>query len=105
MANVRELKESDFDSAVGSGVTLVDFWATWCGPCRAQGPILDKVAEQVAGKANVAKVNVDDERGVAARFGIRGIPALLIFKDGKVEKQFTGLTRADQLVEAIEALL
>ena len=66
---------------------LVDFWAPWCGPCKALAPTLDLVAEAVAGSAKIAKVNVDDNQELAAQFNIRGIPALLIFKDGKLAEQ------------------
>ncbi len=105
MADVKELKTDEFDTAVGTGVTLVDFWAPWCGPCRMQGPILEQLVEQLDDKAQVAKVNVDEERSIAAKFGIRSIPSLMIFKDGKVVQQFTGVTRAEPLKEAIEAAL
>jgi thioredoxin 1 len=103
--SVLELTGASFDATVGTGVTLVDFWAPWCGPCRMQGPILEQVGRALAGRARVAKVNVDDNRDLAAKFGIRSIPALLLFKDGKVAKQFVGLTRADPLQAAIEEAL
>ncbi len=63
---------------------LVDFWAVWCGPCRMIAPILDEAAEQAAGKLQIAKINVDENRGVPAKYGIRGIPTLMLFKDGAV---------------------
>ena len=105
MADVLELDGTNFQAAIAKGVTLVDFWAPWCGPCRMQGPIVDKVAEALADKAKVAKVNVDDQQDLAIQFGIQSIPALLIFKDGEVAKDFVGVTRANELQSAIEALL
>ena len=104
-AGVRDLTAADFDTVIAGGVTLVDFWAPWCGPCRMQGPILEQIVGAVAGRAAIAKVNVDEAQEVAAKFNIRSIPALMVFKDGKVVKQFTGLQRGDVLLQAIEAAL
>ncbi len=103
--SVLELKSADFEAAIAAGVTLVDFWAPWCGPCRMQTPILEEVAATAGATAKVAKVNVDEARDIAAQHGIRSIPSLLIFKDGKLAQQFTGLTRAETLLAAIETVL
>ncbi len=100
---LKDLSAADFDAAVASGVTVVDFWAPWCGPCKMQTPILEKVAETVAGKAAIAKVNVDDNRDLAVKYGIRSIPALLIFKDGKLAQTLVGLQQAAAVVQAIES--
>jgi thioredoxin 1 len=99
------LDESNFDSQVQSGVILVDFWATWCGPCRMQGPVVEQVAKQVQGMAKVAKLDVNTAPKVAQRFKIRSIPTLIVFKDGKPEKEFVGVTKAETLVSAITAAL
>ena len=104
MANgVIELTDEAFADQVASGVTLVDFWAPWCGPCKMQGPIIEKVAAAVGDKAVIAKVNVDDASGVAGQFGIRSIPTLMLFKDGDVVQQLVGLQREDTLTAAIDA--
>ena len=101
--NVKEITDAQFDAAVKSGVTLVDFWAPWCGPCRMQGPILGEVAAAVGAKASIAKINIDENPAAASKFGVRSIPTLLLFKDGKLVQQFVGLQRKEQLVSVIEA--
>lgn len=102
--NLLELTTENFDATVATGVTLVDFWATWCGPCQMQTPILEQqVVPNVSGRAKVAKVNVDEARDLAVRYGVKSIPALFIFKDGQVVQQFVGLQRGDALVKAIDA--
>jgi len=100
-ARVRTLDESNFDAEVRNGVVLVDFWATWCGPCKMQAPIVEQVAGRVGGRAKVAKLDVDAAPKIAQRFGVRQIPTLIVFKNGKPQNQFTGVTKADTLVRAI----
>lgn len=99
--NVKEIQENGFDDAIREGVVLVDFWAPWCGPCRMQSPILEQVASEVGNKASIIKVNVDESPSVAAKFGVKGIPTLLLFKSGKNVGQYVGLQRKDTLVAAI----
>jgi thioredoxin 1 len=99
---VKTLGEADFGQALTSGVALVDFWAPWCGPCRTQGPIIERVAKAVGEKALVAKVNVDDNQNLARRYGVRSIPTLLLFKAGKLVKTMVGVQQERALVEAIE---
>ncbi len=103
--NVLHLDEVNFDSQVSQGVTLVDFWAPWCGPCRMQAPILDQIAAKVEPRAKVAKLNVDEAPSVAGAYGIRSIPTLMLFKDGKVVNQFVGVRDERELLGAINAAL
>ena len=102
---VMALNETNFDSQIGQGVVLVDFWAAWCGPCKIQGPIVEQVARQIGGAAKVAKLDVDAAPNVAQRFGISSIPTLIVFKDGKPVQQFVGITQAEKLVSAVQAAL
>jgi len=104
-AEVMALNEANFDSQIGQGVVLVDFWATWCGPCKIQGPIVEQVAEQIRGAAKIAKLDVDAAAKIAQRFNISSIPTLIVFKDGKPVQQFVGITQAETLVSAIQAAL
>jgi thioredoxin 1 len=84
---------------------LVDFWAVWCGPCKAIAPIIDGIATTYAGKLRVAKMNVDENGATPSRFGIRGIPALLLFKGGKVADQVVGFVPQDVIEEKIKRVL
>lgn len=104
-STVLELDDTTFSMQTARGVVLVDFWAPWCPPCRKQGPIVDAVAKQLGGTARVAKVNVDNAKATAQAFGIRSIPTLVVLKDGKTVKSFTGLTQADALVAAVKEAL
>jgi len=98
---VTELSSSQFDAAIANGVTLVDFWAPWCGPCGMQGSILQEVGESVDGQAKIAKVNVDEAGGIAERFGVQAIPTLLLFNDGNEVRRFVGVQPKEILIDAI----
>ncbi|MBE6757581.1 MAG: thioredoxin [Ruminococcaceae bacterium] len=87
------------------GALLVDFYADWCMPCKMMAPVLDKVADAFDGRLTVAKINVDDEQELAVKYGIQSIPALLLFKNGDVVKEFIGVRPFDELSAAIEAAL
>jgi len=97
-----ELDDTSFGNQVQHGVTIVDFWAPWCGPCMMQEPILEKVAAKAQGKATVAKVNVDVARNVATAHGIQAIPTLMVFRDGKVVREFVGVQSEADLLAAVE---
>jgi thioredoxin 1 len=104
---ILEVNDASFDQEVlrSEQPVLVDFWATWCGPCKAIAPILEGVAATYAGKLKVAKVNVDENLATPGRFDIRGIPALLFFKGGKVTDQVVGYVPQDVIDEKIKKLL
>jgi thioredoxin 1 len=103
---VQQLNDADFDNAISSDQpTLVDFWAPWCGPCKAIGPVVEELAEEYEGKVSIAKMNVDDNPVVPGKFGIRAIPTLIIFKNGEVVDQVTGAVGKAQLVDLINKAL
>ena len=102
-----EITDANFDTEVvqSKEPVLVDFWATWCGPCRAIAPIVEELAKDYDGKLKVAKLNVDDHPATASRYGIRGIPNLIILKGGTVKEQIVGAVPKAKLVSAIEKAL
>ncbi|MGB7549398.1 MAG: thioredoxin [Terracidiphilus sp.] len=104
---VLEVSDATFDQEVlrSEQPVLVDFWAVWCGPCKAIGPIVDSLAVTYAGKLKVAKVNVDENGATPSRYGIRGIPTLLLFKDGKVADQIVGYVPQNVIEEKVQRLL
>lgn len=99
--------ESSFESEVlqSNLPVLVDFWAEWCGPCRMVGPILEQLAGEYSGKIKIGKVNVDEERQIASRYGIRSIPTFIIFKGGENVKQLVGALPADKIRQEIDAVI
>ncbi|MFP1824118.1 thioredoxin TrxA [Lonsdalea quercina] len=101
------LTDGTFDKDVlqAEGVTLVDFWAEWCGPCKMIAPILNEISEEYADRLTVAKLNIDENPATAPKFGIRGIPTLLLFKNGEVAATKVGALSKGQLKEFIEANL
>jgi thioredoxin 1 len=104
---IKHVSDASFDTDVlkSSEPVLVDFWAEWCGPCKAIAPILDEVSGAYAGKLRVAKVNVDENRGIPAQFGIRGIPTLILFKNGEAAATKVGALSKAQLTAFIDGNL
>jgi len=105
MAGYVEITNENFDATVASGVTMVDFWAPWCGPCRMIAPVIEELAADFEGKATIAKVNTDEQQELAVKFGIRSIPSILFFKDGEVVDQMVGAASKEAFAEKINALL
>ena len=99
---VAHITDADFQTTVAEGVTLVDFWAPWCGPCRMIAPILDELAGELKDKARIVKINVDENPLVAGQFGVMSIPTLLLFKNGQKVDQKVGGQAKPQLKSFIE---
>jgi thioredoxin 1 len=99
---IKILTDATFDEETKQGVVLVDFWAEWCGPCRRLAPTVEALATEFEGRATMAKVNVDENPNVPSRFMIRGIPTLLLFKDGQLVESIVGLTPKDSLAQLLE---
>lgn len=99
------LSDKNFKSTIANGVSLVDFWAPWCTPCKIQGPIVSEVANEVGDEVNICKLDVDKNKRTAAEYKIRSIPTIWIFKDGKAVKQFTGVKTKNVLLKAIKVEL
>jgi thioredoxin 1 len=91
------LTKDNFASSVENGVTLVDFWAPWCGPCKMQLPIVEELSGELAGQATIGKINVDEEPELASQFGVMSIPTLILFKDGQPVDKLVGLQSKDTL--------
>jgi thioredoxin 1 len=99
------LTNENFNSVTSEGVSLVDFWAPWCGPCRALAPTIDKLASDFSGSANICKVNTDEQQELSSQFSIRSIPTILIIKDGKIVDTLNGAQSIETLSSSINDAL
>jgi len=102
--NTLTLTDQNFEQEVlkSDRPVVVDFWAVWCAPCRMVAPTVDAIAEEYLGRAKVGKINVDENQAVTSRYNIRGIPTLLLFKNGQVQEQIVGATSKDNIVKLLE---
>jgi thioredoxin 1 len=107
MADVQAVTDETFHAEVMQSdiPVLIDFWAPWCGPCRAVGPVVEQLAGEYKGRLKVVKMNVDDNPKTPAQFGVRGIPNLIVFKGGEVKEQVVGAVPKAQLVKAIDSIV
>ncbi len=107
MAEITQVGDTDFEAEVIKSQlpVLVDFWAPWCGPCKSIAPLIEALAKEYEGKLKVTKLNVDDNPTTPSRYGVRGIPNLMIFKEGTVKEQIVGAVPRGRLVDAIERTL
>ena len=103
---IKNLTQENFQEEInGQSPIIVDFWASWCGPCRMLSPLIDALSEEYEGKITVGKVNVDEQNALAAQFGIVSIPTVIIFKDGKEEKRMIGVHDADDYRDEIDRVI
>ena len=100
--NIKILDDRNFGQVVGKGVSLVDFWAEWCGPCKVQGPIVDELADEMGEKANICKLDVEKNQNTARKYGIQNIPTMLIFKDGKPVDKLVGVKPKGAILKAMQ---
>ena len=98
---IMHLTKDNFDSVTSSGLVLVDFWATWCGPCRMQAPVLDQIDAELSSSVKVCKLDVDDHPDIAQRFGVFSIPTLIVFRDGQMIRKEVGLHSYEQLLSML----
>lgn len=104
-ANLIILTDENFNKTIKSGVTLVDFWAPWCMPCKIQNPVINQVADELNGKAKICKINVDEHKKSATQMKIRNIPNIIIFKDGEAVKQLIGVKPKHTILKTVSSLL
>ena len=101
MSSVKILNAETFDTEVKTGVTVIDFWAPWCGPCKMLAPVIEQLGEEYGATVQICKVNVDDNQNLAARYGIMSIPSVLVFKDGEAVDKMVGARPKAQIKEMI----
>lgn len=99
------LSQDNFESTISKGVTLVDFFADWCGPCRMLAPVLDEIAKEMAGKLVIGKLDIDQNQSIAGNFQVTSVPTMILFKDGKEVNRLVGLRDADGLKQFISTVI
>ena len=105
MGKYIELTSENFEATVNEGVSLVDFWAPWCGPCRMIAPVIEELAEDFDGKASICKVNTDEQQELATKFGVRSIPTILLMKDGEIVETMVGAASKQAFSDKLNNLL
>ena len=100
-ANIKELTDANFQAQIKTGITLVDFWASWCMPCKMMAPVLNETAEELGSIAKIGKLDVDSNRASSVKYGVRSIPTLILFKNGKEINRFVGVKTKDFLLKEI----
>ncbi|NQY22032.1 MAG: thioredoxin [Campylobacteraceae bacterium] len=105
MGQYIDLTENNFNKTTEAGVSMVDFWAPWCGPCRMLSPIIDELAKEFDKKAKICKVNADEEQDLLAKYGVRSVPTILFIKDGEVVDQMIGASTKEAYAQKINSLL
>lgn len=98
---INELTDQNFNNKIKEGISLVDFWASWCAPCKMMVPVLNELSEEMDGKVMIGKINVEEQKATAAKFGVRSIPTMIIFRNGREIKRFTGVKTKDYLVDQL----
>jgi len=105
MGKYVELTNDNFDTTVNEGVSLVDFWAPWCGPCRMIAPVIEELAGDFEGKANICKVNTDEQQDLATKYGVRSIPTILFMKNGEIVDQMVGASSKQALTDKLNSII
>ncbi len=99
---IKKLSDQNFDHQIKNGITLVDFWATWCMPCKMMAPVLNNLSEELTGNASIGKLDVDQNKAASLKYGVRSIPTLVLFKNGKEINRFVGVKTKDFLLKEIQ---